>query len=104
MKLKVSNDDLEITSYEIFGYAKDFDYVLKVWNDNMARLSNVWQGEDANEFYLNIGMYLKELKEISNFYITMSEFLKNASVEYKAADLDSKKEFSNKLMEYDANV
>ena len=63
MKIKVDHDVLELTSYEILGNAKEFEDVLKVWNDNILQLPNIWQGEDANEFYLNMGMYLEQLKE-----------------------------------------
>ena len=103
MKLKVSHNDLEMTSFEVLGCASEFDEILKIWNNNLMQLSNIWQGEDANEFYLNIGMYLEQLKEVPKFYVTMSEFLKDANLKYKTADMESKKDFANKLMEIDAN-
>ena len=104
MKIKVDHDVLELTSYEILGNAKEFEDVLKVWNDNILQLPNIWQGEEANEFYLNMGMYLEQLKEIPNFYFTMSEFLKDANLKYRTADSDSRTEFFNKMMENDKNV
>lgn len=104
MKLKVSHDALEMTSFEVLGSANEFDEILKIWNSNMVKLSSIWQGEDANEFYLNVGMYLEKLKEVPKFYAKMSEFLKDANIKYRTADEESSKEFLNKLMEIDVNA
>jgi len=104
MKLKVSHDDLEIVSSEILSDSLLFSEILKIWNESINELSNNWQGEDASLFYENVNSYLEHMKKVPEFYDIIANFIKNSNVKYMEADLESRNEFSNRLMEEDRDV
>ena len=58
---------------------------------NIQELKGVWQGEEANIFYIKIGNYLTKMKSIPKTYESMSTFLERSNIRYKEADISLKK-------------
>lgn len=66
---------------------------IKVWQDKLDELKDVWQGEDADTFFDNATSYVNRLTIIPECYDSLTEFVGSANKEYHQKDLDNKKEF-----------
>ncbi len=86
MNLKVRNDDLNQIINKLdddtIQISKYLEYLLYQINE----LKNVWQGEDAEEFYYKAELYINYLKSVPTIYKDLSIVMKNANDTYKKLD------------------
>ena len=66
---------------------------IRVWQDKLGALKDVWQGDDADTFFDNAMSYVNRLTIIPECYNSLSEFVGSANKEYHEKDMESKKEF-----------
>ena len=71
---------------------------IVVIEKNIEELKLVWQGEDADIFYIKMNNYLNKLKTIPTTYNNMANYLEKTNKRYKEADLFLKKEIENVRM------
>ena len=64
----------------------------------ITELKRVWQGEEAEIYYIRADNYITKLKSIPETYKSMARFLERANIMYKEADLELKRKIDNVRM------
>ena len=98
MKIRVNHGELEKVKEKMNEdtneLQKEIDDILK----KIEELKNVWQGEEANIFYIKYINYLNYLKTVPQTYTKLTAFMGKANISYKNADLNLKKEINDVRM------
>jgi WXG100 family type VII secretion target len=92
MKIRINHNEMTNVKEQLFNEAEVLMSEIETIEKNIQELKNVWQGEDANIFYIKINNYLTKMKSIPKTYESMSRFLERANIRYKEADRALKNE------------
>lgn len=105
MNLKVNYEELNHFCNSSKNENDIFKDKISIWINKIEEMKEIWQGEDADEFYENITNYFKKLSLVPLFFDSIGNFVSEASNRYRNDDLESKNEF-NKIddTEGDPNV
>ena len=95
MKIRINHGEMSNVYSKLNIEASELMNEIEKIERNITELKNVWQGEEANIFYIKINNYLTKLKSIPKTYESMSRFLERTNIRYKESDLALKKEIDN---------
>jgi uncharacterized protein YukE len=92
--------DLRVNQTEMNGVcdysnvqSEQFQENVNFWLTKLDELKEIWQGEDADEFFENATSYIKRLSSIKNCYDSLEDFMMSANRSYRDTDLENSKEF-----------
>ena len=93
MDLRVNHEELN-NFYDFSRNESDFlREEIELWLEKIEELKDVWQGDDANDFYENVTSYFKRMNILPEFYDSVNEFVIGANRKYKEVDYNAKNEF-----------
>ena len=86
MKMRVNHEMLnDVIKESLTDYQALFKEIEAMEKD-IESLKQVWQGEEAEIFYIKIDNYLGNMKSIPETYHTFAKFMTRANNLYKEAD------------------
>ena len=75
MDLRVNHNELD-NFYDLSKNESDFlREEINVWLEKLEELKNVWQGEEADEFYENVKDYFERMHILPEFYYSVNDFV-----------------------------
>lgn len=86
MKLKVKNDDLNQVINKLDDDTTQVSKYLENLLYQINELKNIWQGDDADEFYYKAELYINYLNSVPEIYKNISNVMKGANKTYKQLD------------------
>ena len=98
MKIRIDHGKMVNVTKRLNNSAVELMQEIENMEAQIGELKEVWQGEEANIFYIKIDNYLTKMKAIPKTYESMSIFLQRANIRYKEADIALKKEIENVRM------
>ena len=84
MIIKVDKEKLNDISNDLMKSSNSISDEIKLWEDNISNLKNIWQGKDADIFYSRIENYLIKLKMLSETTGSIGKFINSANNKYIA--------------------
>jgi uncharacterized protein YukE len=98
MRIKVDHGQLNTVKLKMDENSNELLNEIDILSNKVRELQNVWQGEEANIFYMKFNNYITKLKSIPATYSTMSSFIERANIMYKEADLSLKQKINDVRM------
>ena len=98
MRIRVNHGELNLVRENLYSDSQDLMNEIEKIEKNIEDLKSVWQGEEADIFFIKINNYLTKLKSVPLTYQSISTFIHRANILYKEADLNLKKEINNVRM------
>ena len=95
MRIRVNHGELNQVREVLFSDSQELLNEVTAIENNIEELKTVWQGEEANIFFIKINNYLNKLKSVPLTYQSISTFINRANILYKQADLNLKKEINS---------
>ncbi len=86
MKMRVNHSGLNSVVKTSLEDCQALFNVIKAMEGEVNNLKNVWQGEEADIFYIKIDNYLEKMKSVPETYNTLAKFMTKANDLYKQAD------------------
>ncbi len=86
MDIEVDTEQLKEMEIDINRSADSFSEEIDWWKEQIERLKNVWQGEDAEIFYSKIDPYLIKLNMVSESERMIGKAIKNSYEMYEEKD------------------
>ena len=94
MKLRVDHEQLNDVVNKTYAEYENFFGEIHDMETEIANLKNVWQGEEANVFYVKVDNFLNNLKSIPETYNTLAKFMDKANYTYRSVDEECSKEIN----------
>jgi len=93
MKIRVDHVQFDNVKKDL--YNESIELLKEIENQQayLEELKSIWQGEEADIYYIKIGDYFNKLKTIPLTYQSMSTFLERANIRYDEID----EELSNQI-------
>ena len=92
MKIRIDHGEMRVVTKELHDESIELLKEIEKMEGKLEELKEVWQGEEANIFYIKANNYFTKLKAIPLTYQSMSRFLERSNIRYKEADLALKQE------------
>lgn len=102
MKIIVKHKDLDNVSKNMISNKEDFDKNINSCLEAVESIGNVWQGEEANYSLSIIRAYLNNLKNFSNAYSNLGNFIKYANEQFYIEDKGYKDYFDRERRDYES--
>ena len=91
MKIRIDHGKMRNVTKKLDNSANELMKEINNIEKQIGELKTIWQGAEANIFYIKIDNYLMKMKSIPKTYESMSRFLQRANIMYKEADIELKK-------------
>ena len=91
MKIRIDHGKMGNVTKKLDNSANELMKEINNIEKQIGELKTIWQGAEANIFYIKIDNYLMKMKAIPKTYESMSRFLQRANIMYKEADIELKK-------------
>ena len=101
MIIKVDKEKLNDVSNDLMKSSNSISDEIKLWEDNISNLKNIWQGKDADIFYSRIENYLIKLKMLSETTGSIGKFINSANSKYIAKDEEFAEELKKENSQYE---
>ncbi len=101
MDIEVDTNELKIIELDINKSANSFVEEIDLWKEQIERLKNIWQGEEANIFYSKIEEYILKLNMVSETEKIIGKAVRNSYEMYEEKDEYFKNALKNNNMQYD---
>ena len=98
MKIRIDHGKMVEVTKRLKTEADRLMAEIEKMEGNIEELKPVWQGEEANIFYIKAKNYTTKLKSVPKTYESMAIFLERANIRYKEADIALSKEIENVRM------
>ena len=101
MLLKVKYDELEDVTKSMTNDSDSYDTEIDKMLKEIAKLSTIWEGQDAEIFCRHFTEYLTRMKQIPAVLRNMSKFIDKASKGYSENDDKFSRDLEKEATNYD---